>query len=80
MPAEKIFKINKYIVLKLEGEKVNIYVNGKIFRQCKSLRVQRFSFSRKAWAESDVIPIPIPITENEYYDEVKPVCTMLYYF
>jgi len=36
----KEFKVNKYITLKLEGEKrktTNIYVNGKLFRQCRYL-------------------------------------------
>ena len=33
----KIFKVNKYLSLKLEGNKTNIYVQGKLFRQCKFL-------------------------------------------
>ncbi len=31
------FKINKYLELKLEDDRTNIYVNGKEFRQCKYL-------------------------------------------
>ncbi len=31
------FTVNKYITLKLEDEKVNIYVKGDLFRQCKFL-------------------------------------------
>ncbi|MHA1985568.1 MAG: hypothetical protein ACW98D_02915 [Promethearchaeota archaeon] len=33
----KEFRINKFIVLKLEDEKTNIYVNDKLFSQCKYL-------------------------------------------
>ncbi|KKM08312.1 hypothetical protein LCGC14_1725100, partial [marine sediment metagenome] len=33
----KDFVINKYITLKLEDGKTNIYVNGQIFDQCKFL-------------------------------------------
>lgn len=31
------FKVNKFLTLKLENGKTNIYVNGKIFNQCKFL-------------------------------------------
>ena len=31
------FEINKYLKLKLEGERTNIYVKGRIFQQCKYL-------------------------------------------
>ena len=31
------FKINKYITLKLENCKTNIYVEGELFNQCKFL-------------------------------------------
>ncbi|MFX0137277.1 MAG: leucine-rich repeat domain-containing protein, partial [Candidatus Hodarchaeota archaeon] len=33
----KEFKVNEYITLKLEDKKTNIYVNGKLFNQCKFL-------------------------------------------
>jgi len=33
------FKINKYITLKLEHRSINIYVNGRIFNQCKYLLI-----------------------------------------
>lgn len=33
----KEFKVNKYITLKLEENKTNIYVNGALFKQCKFL-------------------------------------------
>lgn len=33
----KYFKINKYITLKLENKKTNIYINDKLFKQCKYL-------------------------------------------
>jgi hypothetical protein len=33
------FKINNYLTLKLEGDKTNIYVNGKLFMQCKYLLI-----------------------------------------
>ncbi|MFO8018982.1 MAG: hypothetical protein R6U96_10125 [Promethearchaeia archaeon] len=36
----KEYKINEYIIVKLENGKTNIYVNGKIFRQCKYLAFQ----------------------------------------
>ncbi|MBN1802173.1 MAG: hypothetical protein JW891_11740 [Candidatus Lokiarchaeota archaeon] len=35
-----IFRINKYIELKLEDGKTHIYVKGEKFRQCKSLALQ----------------------------------------
>ncbi|MHA1931117.1 MAG: hypothetical protein ACW96X_01180 [Promethearchaeota archaeon] len=31
------FQINEYITLKLEEGKTNIYINGKLFEQCKFL-------------------------------------------
>lgn len=31
------FRLNEYLLLKLENKKTNIYVNGKKFRQCKFL-------------------------------------------
>ncbi len=31
------FKVNEYISLKLEEKKTNIYVKGRLFRQCKFL-------------------------------------------
>jgi len=33
----KEFKINKYITLKLVGRRTNIYVDGQLFNQCKSI-------------------------------------------
>ena len=39
MPPKKEFKVNEYITLKLEDGKTNIYVNGKLFRQCIFLSV-----------------------------------------
>ncbi len=35
------FKINKYITLKLENEKTEIYVNGKLFNQCKYVLIRK---------------------------------------
>ena len=35
--SEKEFKVNKYITLKLEGRKTNIYVKGQLFNQCRFL-------------------------------------------
>ncbi len=32
-----IFKVNKYLTLKLEDKKTNIYINGELFNQCKYL-------------------------------------------
>ncbi|MHA1933460.1 MAG: hypothetical protein ACW96X_13025, partial [Promethearchaeota archaeon] len=37
MSSEKEFKVNEYITLKLEEGKTNIYIEGKLFQQCKSL-------------------------------------------
>ncbi len=31
------YKINEYLELRLEGNTTNIYVRGKLFRQCKYL-------------------------------------------
>ncbi len=36
---KQIYKINKYITLKLEGNRTNIYVDGVIFNQCKYLLI-----------------------------------------
>ena len=33
----KEFRVNRFIVLKLEDEKTNIYVNDELFSQCKYL-------------------------------------------
>lgn len=35
--VEKEFRINNYIVLKLENNKTNIYIKDKLFRQCRFL-------------------------------------------
>jgi len=35
--SEKEFTVNEYITLKLEGERSNIYVKGRLFNQCKFL-------------------------------------------
>ncbi|MFX1593074.1 MAG: hypothetical protein ACFFCL_10300 [Promethearchaeota archaeon] len=40
MPTEKEFKVNKYITLKLERGRTNIFVNDKRFRQCKFLKLE----------------------------------------
>lgn len=34
---EKEFKVNEHIILRLENDITNIYVNGEFFQQCKSL-------------------------------------------
>lgn len=34
MPSEQEFKVNEFITLKLERGMTNIYVKGKLFRQC----------------------------------------------
>ena len=39
MHSEKVFKVNEYITLKLEGEDTNIYIKGRYFRQCKYLLI-----------------------------------------
>ncbi|MHA2009272.1 MAG: Rab family GTPase [Promethearchaeota archaeon] len=31
------FKVNKYLILRLEDNRTNIYINGKLFAQCKFL-------------------------------------------
>ena len=35
------FKVNKYIILKLENGISNIYVNGKPFNQCKYIVIRK---------------------------------------
>jgi len=37
LPSKIEFKVNKYITLKLEEGKTNIYLQGELFRQCKYL-------------------------------------------
>ena len=37
----KEFIINNYIKLKLENGKTNIYVNNKLFRQCKYVLIRK---------------------------------------
>ena len=37
LKVDSIFKVNDYISLKLEGNKTNIYVENKLFLQCKYL-------------------------------------------
>ena len=36
----KELHVNKYIVLKLEDGRTNIYVNGSLFKQCKFLLLE----------------------------------------
>lgn len=38
--SKKVFKVNKYVTLKLEEGKTNIYVKGRLFLQCKKLLAQ----------------------------------------
>ncbi len=38
--VEKIFIINKFLTLKLEGKETHIYISGKSFRQCKFLLIE----------------------------------------
>ncbi len=40
MGNEIEFKINEYLSLKLESNKTNIYVNGRLFKTCKFLLIQ----------------------------------------
>jgi len=46
------FKVNKYVELKLKGAKTNIYVGGKLFRQCKFLLL---NISKESVREYDEI-------------------------
>ncbi|MBD3195439.1 MAG: hypothetical protein GF317_10310 [Candidatus Lokiarchaeota archaeon] len=39
------YKINKYIELKLEENETVIYINGKVFIQCKSL-LKKYPYNR----------------------------------
>lgn len=55
----KEFKVNRYLTLKLENDRTNIYVNGELFIQCKYLLLD---FSVKEI---------IPITEIESIDGVS---------
>jgi len=34
---QKTFKVNEYITLKLENDKTNVYINGKLLHQCRYL-------------------------------------------
>ncbi len=47
-----IFKINKYLTLKLEGGQTNIYVKGRLFSQCKFLL---FSFTKDELSDYEEI-------------------------
>jgi len=51
-PPKKVFKINKYLTLKLENDTTNIYVKGEHFYQCKYLL---FSFSKDELSEYEEI-------------------------
>ena len=39
MQEIKEFRVNKYLKLKLENGKTNIYIKGELFQQCKSLLI-----------------------------------------
>jgi len=52
---EKEYKINKYITLKLEDEKTQIYVNGKRFFQCMRLFLQIPPQTRHLYEEVETI-------------------------
>lgn len=51
-PPKRIFKINKYLTLKLEEDYTNIYVKEKLFNHCKYLL---FSFSKNELSEYEKI-------------------------
>ncbi len=37
----KIFEVSKYLTLKLEDNKTNIYINGELFKQCKYVLMRK---------------------------------------
>lgn len=52
--ADKEFRVNEHIVLKLEKEKTNIYIANKLFRQCKSLFFVNPQENEQQWEISSI--------------------------
>ena len=46
------FKVNKYIKLKLENGKTNIYVDGELFNQCKHILIRKTIYELKEFLEN----------------------------
>ncbi|TXT62167.1 MAG: hypothetical protein BAJALOKI3v1_660026 [Promethearchaeota archaeon] len=61
----KEFKINKYIILKLENGITNIYINGKFFRKCKSLLFEIYPKNFNKYNSVNSIDEALSIYGNE---------------
>ena len=70
------FKINKYITIKLENGKTNIYVTDKLFRQCKYLLLEIPKSEMSDFDEIESIDEAAErldhIMENEFSAEIPP--------
>jgi Leucine-rich repeat (LRR) protein len=74
------FRINKYISLKLENSKTNIYINGTLFNQCKILLLltsdkdyQRIKNINSIDEISEVLDISLDLNRNYYETEIQDI-------
>jgi len=69
--AEKEFRVNKHIVLRLEEDKTNIYVEGELFRQCKYLLLINPHNEAIQW-EINSIDEAAELLNNDLHEEILP--------
>jgi len=69
--VEKEFQVNEYIVLKLEEGKTNIYIKGKLFRQCKYLFILNPHENEKQW-EINSIDEAAEVLNSSLERDIKP--------
>ncbi|MFW9876616.1 MAG: hypothetical protein ACFFG0_26270 [Candidatus Thorarchaeota archaeon] len=68
----KKFQINEFITLKLEGKKTNIYVNKKLFIQCKHLLMDINIKESDLYEDIGSIDNAIENLSNKYEIELPP--------
>ena len=66
------FKINKYVTLKLEDGKTNIYVNDKLFDQCKSILTVRKIYELEDLLEMESVDELVDKTIDHSLRNIKP--------
>ena len=68
---EKEFRVNEHIVLKLEEGKINIYIGGELFRQCKYLLLIDPQHHREQW-EIKSIDEAAEVLRNDLEKNITP--------
>jgi len=74
-----VFKINKYITLKLEGETTNIYINDILFRHCKYLLINISSKNTENYKNiesideaAELLDRKLEMRSEEWIDKIAP--------